>query len=329
MEEQALTLSGLIDPREAVEIGRLTGARHLLLGELILNLNLATLVLRIVDAENGEIVVARGESTPVEDLFRLAAATLNGLLDDWGVPRTERERARLSRPGTVPLDGLINLGSALEAGEQGRLSAALTYLKAAVELSPDFTLAGDLIDEIEELAAGEQQRAQQLLRRYWNYIQPVSLGIGFYGSLEPLPPDQRDWFFEISIRPAWARLGMRAEPESMETVTEFLGRRIYTAHLLLERLLERELPREGFSDYLHPVEGMTGYFLTLFSALVSGPWPLPPIIAPDGRLVLNGDEYAPLLLSYCDMLLENFPYSSFSGIVVPVMQTLLTAESQP
>jgi TolB-like protein len=346
LDEQSLALSGLIDGRSAVEIGRLTGARYLLRGELILTGQIATLGFRVLDAESGAIVAASGETAMAVDLFRLAREIQEELVLEWGIPLSPQERGRLAERRELPLNTLLSLGNALEASEAGRMNEARTFLEAAVRLSPDFTLAETLLAEIEArldryltdrdeglpgeirhsidaVASGDRGGVQLLLKQYWAFIQPLSLANGYYGSWAAIPEEQRDWFFENSIRGSWPQLGLQKAPESMAEVEEFLGRKLFTAHRLLEYLLEQNLPREGFAQYLHPVEGMTGYFLTLFAAVSSGPWTFPPMLDSDGRTIIAGDEYPPLLLRYCDMFLANFPYSSFTPMVTPMMQSLL------
>ena len=158
---------------------------------------------------------------------------------------------------------------------------------------------------------------------YWAFIQPLSLANGFYGSWVSLDKNSRDWFFDNTIQKSWAQMGLTEEPESMKDVEVFLGKKLYTAHRILEYLLEKNIPVEGYQGYMHPVEGMTGAFLTLFAAVSSGPWTFPPMISPAGEVVVNAAQYPALLLRYCDMFLTNFPYSAYAGMITPMMHTLL------
>ena len=346
IKEQTLALTGLLDETSAARAGELLGARYLMTGSLVFTGSLVTFSARIADTETGEVTAAASRTGEISRIFTFQEELLEELVTAWDLPLSRTERGELARRDSVPLEGLISLGNALEASDRGDYEKALTYLSAAVSLSPDFRLAeslkaqvearfagfirnreeglpGEILEKIDLLAQGVPRADQDALKMFWAFIQPLALANGFYGSWAAMDRGTRDWFFENTIRSSWAQMGLTKEPESMAEVEIFLGRKLYTAHRILEYLLEKNIPLEGYQGYMHPVEGMTGYFLTLFAAASSGPWSFPPLLNPAGETVVGPAEYPGFLLRYCDLLLTNFPYSAYAGMVTPMMHTLL------
>ena len=75
---------------------------------------------------------------------------------------------------------------------------------------------------------------------------------------------------------------------------------------------------------MHPVEGMTASFLTVFAAVSSVEWTYPPMRSSSGEIMIGSDQYDAILLRYCDMFLTNFPYSVYATMVTPMMYALLS-----
>ena len=241
---------------------------------------------------------------------------------------------------------VINLGKAIEASDIGNFEQALTYLSRAVELNPDFEMARTMKQQVEErfnlyiksreeelpvemlqkidlIAEGDQQASKELQQMYMAFTMPMTMGMSYYGSWQSLDGTSRDYFFENTIRGSWGQMGLTAEPEDMQEIEIVLGKKLYTAYRILEYLLEKEIPFQGFDNYLHPVEGVTAYFLTIFAALSSVEWTYPPMRNAANEIMVLPEQYDDILLRYCDMFLTNFPYSVYATMVTPMMHTLL------
>jgi len=347
IEEQKLALSGLVDSTTAARAGELLGVRYLLTGQLVFTYPRVVISSRVIDAESGEIMASSTQNGLVEDLFVLQEENLDALIAGWDIPLTRQEKTRLAARDNLSVNVMINFGKALKANDRGDYENALKYLESAVVLNPDFTLASQLLDEIrlrfdsflenreyqlpleirdmiDRLAEGDMTVQQDLINRYWAYLQPLTMGISFYGSWTTLDASSKEYLFRESIAPSWVMMGLPEQPENMKEVEQFLGKRIYTAQSLLEYLLEKDLPRDGFNSYLHPVEAFTGYFLTMFySGVQNSDWEFPPMLDAEGKQVTDVENYNAMLLRYCDMFLQNFPYSAWSSTIAPMMQYLL------
>lgn len=347
IEEQKLALSGLVNSDSAARAGELLGVRYLLTGQLVFTSPTVLISSRVLDTESGEIVASSSRNGPAEELFVLQEENLEALIRNWDIPLSRQESSMLSARDNLSLNVMIHFGKALKANDRGDYEKAVSYLKSAVELNPDFTLANKMLEEIslrfdsylenresllpleirgmiDSLAEGDETVLQDLINRYMAYLMPLNIGVSFYGSWSSMDKSSKDYFFKESIAPSWVMIGLPREPENMEEVEYFLGKRIYIAQSLLEYLLSKNLPLDGYNSYMHPVETFTGYFLSAFSYAAQNPdWTLPPMISEEGEVVLEADAYNPMLLRYCDMFLQNFPYSAWSTTVAPMMPALL------
>ncbi len=349
IEEQRLALTGFIDEETAADAGELLGARFLMTGSLIFTANIVTFSTRITDSESGEIVATASKSGNIENVFTLQEEVLEEVIGEWDIPLSRREWRHLAERENLSLRVVISLGNALRASDQGDFEEALTFLSEAVDLNPEFELAGNLIKQVETrfdlyiksreeelplellekidlIAAGDQQASQDAQKMYMAFTLPLTMGCSYYGSWTMMDESVRDYFFENSIKNSWGQMGLTGPPDSMEEVEIILGQKIYTAYRILEYLLEKNVPFEGFSNYLHPVEGMTAYFLTIFAAMSSTEWTYPPMRNGEGDIVVPEDQYNDILLRYCDMLLTNFPYSVYITMVTPMMHALIARQ---
>lgn len=346
IEEQQLALSGLLDESTTAQAGELLGARYLMTGSLVFTGQITTFSTRITDVESGAILASAVSTGAIEEVFTLQEQAIEELITQWDIPLSRREWELLARRDNLSLRGLISFGNALEASDNGDYEGALSYLQAAVDISPDFELARSLIrmieerfdrliqarendlpleilDRIDDLAAGDEIAEQDVLKMYWAYMQPLMMGMSYYGSWATMPRGSRGDFFN-TIKSYWPQMGLTEEPESMEFIEDYLGRKLFIAHSILEYLLEKDLPQEGFNPYMHPVEGMMGYFLTAFAAISSAPdWKFPPMVNAQGEVVVEMEQYYHILLRYCDMFMNNFPYSAYNATITPMMAVLL------
>ncbi len=351
MEEQKLALSGLIDEGTAVQAGKLLGVTYLFSGKLAFTGSLATITGRITEVETGRMVASVSRNGPADRLFSLREDMVEELVYRWDIPLSPGEREALAVREEISLEGVLNLGKALRASDSGDYDGALTYLARAVELNPDFTLAaglageigkrfdgylerrdsdlpGEILAAVDALARREEGSEQRFSQMYWAYLQPLLMGMSYYGSFNGVDESIRESYFADYIRPQWAQMGLAEEPATAEELEAVLGRKLYRAYGIVEYLLEQDLPRTGYNAYLHPVEGAMGYFLTLFAMLPSSPdWALPPMRDGEDRVVMGREQLFAVLLSYCDMFLTNFPYSSYNGMVTPLMHFLLSEKS--
>lgn len=74
LAEQDMALTGLISDSEAIKVGRIAGARYILLGSLSFVADQVRLNARLLDVETAEIVAAESVYGARKDIFKLEEA---------------------------------------------------------------------------------------------------------------------------------------------------------------------------------------------------------------------------------------------------------------
>lgn len=150
--EQKLQHSAAFDASTAVRVGKLLGARFLVLGS-VLKLGAAIRIdARVVEVETGSIVFAAGVSGKGDDFFGLEGQLADRLRTELIARRpalavppataTQRPKKRiLRRPKALSIETAGRYAKALDAKDRGDKAGAQTGLAAVVREAPDFELA--------------------------------------------------------------------------------------------------------------------------------------------------------------------------------------------
>jgi TolB-like protein len=143
LEEQKLGRSGQVDPASAARVGKLLGARFLVLGSYFDLKSVLRIDARVVEVETGRIVGSVGSNGPgddfwtlEQDLARKLAKVLSAALPAFGAS----EAARPARP-KVKSKTVVTYGRALVAIDEGRRAEARKLLDQVVADAPQFSLA--------------------------------------------------------------------------------------------------------------------------------------------------------------------------------------------
>jgi TolB-like protein len=154
LDEQKLSAGGKVDPRTAVRLGRLLGARYLVLGSYFdMGKNLRADA-RLVDVETSRIVTAFGANGVADDFMaietqlatRIATALTTVLPQQSAATEVPRRPAR-SVP-RVKTGTAATYGKALIAMDAGNAKQAKALLTTVVEEAPGFTLATRDLDRL-------------------------------------------------------------------------------------------------------------------------------------------------------------------------------------
>jgi TolB-like protein len=141
LEEQKLGQSGKVDPATAARVGKLLGARFLVLGSFFDLKTALRIDARVVEVETGRIIKSVGATGAADDFWTLEqslAQKLAGALKE-AMP----ELAEPPRPasGKVKSKTIATYGKALAAMDGGKKTEARTLLKQVVTEAPEFSLA--------------------------------------------------------------------------------------------------------------------------------------------------------------------------------------------
>lgn len=173
LDEQKLGHGGKIDSHTAARIGKLLGARYLVLGTYFDALGAFRADARLVDVETGQIVKSIGANGKAEDFISLEQTLAEGLgkaaaqlPPPTGAGRKERGGGHsagehgVAKPSAPPAHkppkpprGLkastaVTYGKALAAADVGDRKQATTLFKSVLADQPDFELAQRDLDKL-------------------------------------------------------------------------------------------------------------------------------------------------------------------------------------
>lgn len=155
LKEQQRGASGKLDARTAARIGKLLGARYLVLGSYFDVLNSFRADARLVDVETGEIVKSLGANGKADDFLVLEQSLADGLraamaalpkpagAGPSGPPRPAPKPPRKLKTKTA-----VTYGRALMALDSGDRKRARTLLQNVLQDQPDFALASRDLDRL-------------------------------------------------------------------------------------------------------------------------------------------------------------------------------------
>lgn len=146
MKEQALSMSGMVDESQAVQLAKLVGADALVLGSLVADPSSTSIGVRVIDTETGETLVAhtyafrKGTMANIDrELNRLAIAVFNDLpLLSGSVVTTDGEEIFLDIGGVSG----VRKGFKLVAYREGK---PIVHPRTGEELGVKVTQLGELI----------------------------------------------------------------------------------------------------------------------------------------------------------------------------------------
>jgi len=164
--------SGKIDNRTAARIGKLLGARYLVLGTYFDAMGSFRADARLVDVETGQIVKSIGANGKAEDFIALEQMLADGLCkaagqlppppgsdhgehkeaehrgDEHGVAKPPPARRIPKPPRGLKASTAVTYGKALAAADVGDRKQAQSLFKSVLADQPDFELAQRDLDKL-------------------------------------------------------------------------------------------------------------------------------------------------------------------------------------
>lgn len=133
LRELALVDAGVVDARTAPRVGRLVGARRVLLGDMSRpNARTIRLTARVVDVIAGTVQELVSAEAPLERILDAEKALAIMIFEKLGVTLTASERTRVERRQSTQLAALVAYGKGVDAEAHGDpLRARVAYREAA------------------------------------------------------------------------------------------------------------------------------------------------------------------------------------------------------
>jgi hypothetical protein len=142
LRELALVDSGIVDPRTAPRVGRLVGARRLLLGEVSRPTdNTIRLTARVVDVVAGTVEELVTADAPLVRVLDAEKALALLIFEKLGITLTASQRTRVEQRQSTQLAAIVAYGKGVDAEAHGDAPRAVASYRDAVRLDTRFAAA--------------------------------------------------------------------------------------------------------------------------------------------------------------------------------------------
>lgn len=142
LRELALLDAGVTDPAQAPRVGRLVGARRLLMGSATrVGEGTVRFDTRVVDVVNGTVQVVASAEAPLVRVMDAQKALALLVLERLAITVTPAQRQRIEERQTTDLAALVAYGRGVEAEARGDAVAAAAAFEEASRLDAAFSAA--------------------------------------------------------------------------------------------------------------------------------------------------------------------------------------------
>jgi TolB-like protein len=150
LDEQNLGAQGRVDPQTAAKVGKLVGARYVILGNFIDFYGDFRVDVRLVNTETSEIVKTESDRQQREHLFDIIRNVATKLMKDANLPALTRNASneqRMSRQ--IPTEALTFYSRALLYQDRGQKEKAVEMFNRALAVFPEYAEAQEGLQRVQ------------------------------------------------------------------------------------------------------------------------------------------------------------------------------------
>jgi TolB-like protein len=141
VDEQNLGAQGRVDPQTAAKIGKIVGARYVILGNFIDFYGDFRVDVRLVNTETSEIIKTESDRMQREHLFDLIRSVATRLMNDVNLPALQRQASDQRMSRQIPTEALTYYSRGLLYADRGDKNKAADMFEHAINIFPDFAEA--------------------------------------------------------------------------------------------------------------------------------------------------------------------------------------------
>lgn len=141
LAEQNLARDGRVDAATAARIGKLVGARYMIMGSFVDLYGRFRMDARIVNVETSEILKVVKSDGKREDLFKLIQTLAEKLMTETRLPPLSAELGAAVRQRNVPTEALTYYSRALLYQDRGDKTKAAEFFNKALGVFPEYAEA--------------------------------------------------------------------------------------------------------------------------------------------------------------------------------------------
>lgn len=141
IEEQNLGASGRVTPETAAKIGKLVGARYVVVGNFIDFYGDFRVDVRLVSVETSEIIKTENERMQRDHLFDVIKSVATKLMRDANLPALPRQTSDQRQSRQVPTEALTYYSRAILYQNRGDRDKAVEMYRKALDVFPEYSEA--------------------------------------------------------------------------------------------------------------------------------------------------------------------------------------------
>jgi TolB-like protein len=149
VDEQNLGTSGRVDPQTAARVGKLVGARYMVLGSFIDFYGDFRVDVRLVSVETSEVVKTESERAQRDHMFDIIRNVAAKLMRGANLPALPREAAEERQSRQVPTEALTYYSRALLYADRGQKDRAVEMYNRALAVFPDYAEAKEGLQRVQ------------------------------------------------------------------------------------------------------------------------------------------------------------------------------------
>ncbi|HLQ59177.1 MAG TPA: CsgG/HfaB family protein [Gemmatimonadales bacterium] len=149
LDEQNLGAQGRVDPQTAAKVGKLVGARYVVMGTFVDFYGDFRVDVRLVNTETSEIVKTESERMQRDHMFDIIRNIAARLMKDANLPALQRQASDQRMGRQVPTEALTYYSRALLYSDHGQKDKAVEMFNRAIAIFPDYAEAKEGLQRVQ------------------------------------------------------------------------------------------------------------------------------------------------------------------------------------
>jgi len=148
LDEQNLGAQGRVDAATAAKIGKLVGARYMVLGTFVDFYGDFRVDVRLINTETSEVVKTESERMQRDHLFDIIRNIAGRLMKAANLPALPRQTSDQRQSRQVPTEALTYYSRALLYQDRGQKDKAVEMFNRAIAIFPEYAEAKDGLQRV-------------------------------------------------------------------------------------------------------------------------------------------------------------------------------------
>jgi TolB-like protein len=149
VDEQNLGAQGRVDPQTASKIGKLVGARYMVMGTFVDFYGDFRVDVRLINTETGEVVKTESERMQRDHMFDIIRSIAGRLMKDANLPALQRQTGDQRMSRQVPTEALTYYSRALLYEDRGQKDKAVDMFNHAIAIFNDYAEAKEGLQRVQ------------------------------------------------------------------------------------------------------------------------------------------------------------------------------------